>query len=491
MAKHVSFSLEKMLKGLDIAANAVGGTIGPKGRNVYLTETYGNKVTNDGVTIASKIVLEDPEEDAGAFVIRNVTGETNDKVGDGTTTTAILTQALIHACRERPENPMEIRSSLNEAAKGVYESLKAQSIPITSSDVERVALISAEDPTIAHIISEVTQKLGVKAVINVEDSKTLETDYEIVDGYEATVGFLSPYFADPKTGKATYTDVPVLVSERKVTNIIDISPLFEQFKKSNVPACVMVVDDIDDQMLGLFVANKMAGRFNALVIKAHGDTLKDIAGATGADLISNSTGITFQNVTLENLGQAKKVVSDAHKTLFLGDGEASKAYADIIEKDAENEPNQYLKKKIEERVAQLRGGIAVVRIAAPTDLEREYLKLKAEDAIKAVQAALEEGIVEGAGFALWSIAQKMEPKTIGESILKKTLISPTRKIIENGGEEYAEAMSKVGERRGVLASQGVVDPCKVERVALQNAVSAAGAFVTSFCIISDLSDAKK
>ena len=490
MSKLVSFgknAMEKMLCGLDTAADAVSGTIGPKGRNVYLQEIYGNKIVNDGVTIASKVVLKDPEEDMGAFVIRNATSQTNDDVGDGTTTTAILTQAIIHECLARPENPMEIRTSLNDAAETVYAQLKSQSVPITTEDIERVALISAEDPTIAHIISEVTQKLGVKAVINVEDAKTLETDYEIVDGYEAPVGFLSPYFSDPKTGKAVLTDVPVLVTDKKISNVIDIKPLFDQFAKESIGSCVIVCDDIENSMLGVLVTNKLQGRFNPLVIKAHGDILKDIEGATGATMVSDSTGVTFQSITTGQLGFAKSVISDQHKTLFLGDGIASKEYADVLERQVDTEPNQYIKKKIEERVAQLRGGIAVIRIAAPTDLEREYLKLKAEDAIKAVQAALEEGIVTGGGLALWDIAQNISTDTVGGIVLKKSLIAPARKIIENGGQDYTEIMSKPDDYK--LSLKDVSDPTKVERIALQNAVSAAGALITSFALITDIPDA--
>jgi len=500
MSKTVSFGkvgMDKLVKGMDIAAEAVGGTIGPKGRNAFIWDVYTPKITNDGVTVANKVILDDPEEDAGAYVIRNVTSQTNDDVGDGTTTTAVLTQAIIHACLERPENPMEVRTSLNEAVQKVFSALEATSTKITKDDIKRVALISAEDETLASIISEVTQKLGEKAVINVEDSKTLVTDYEIVDGYEAEAGYLSPYFADQKTGKATLTEVPVLVTDRKISNVADLKPLFEHFQKNGIGSCVIVCDDIDDTMLGVLVANKVTGKFQSLVIKAHGDTLRDIEGAVGAQRISASTGITFHGIKDEHFGFAKKVVADQHKTLFLGDGVAAKDYASILEKEFELEPNIYRKKKLEERIAQLRGGIAVLRIAASTDFEREYLKLKAEDAIKAVQSALAEGIVEGGGMALWRIAQSLEGKTIGEAILKKALTKPLRKIIENAGKDYAEIVMSLPEGKGYdakndtysnLIQEGIVDPAKVERKAVANAVSAAGTFCTTFVVLTDKKD---
>lgn len=498
MAKKVSFNREatdKLIKGLNTAADAVAGTVGPKGRNVYITETYGNKITNDGVTVANKIVLADPEEDAGAYVIRNVTGQQNDDVGDGTTTTAILTQAIIKACMERPENPMEIRQALNESVKKVFEQLKAQSKPITKEDVERVALISAEDPKLASIISQVVKELGEKAVINVEDSKTMETTYEIVDGYEAQAGYISPYFVtDTKTAKATFFDVLVLVVEKRISNVVDIAPLWKQFEQAGIGQCVIVCEDIDDAILRVLIANKIQGKFQSLVIRASGDVLKDIEGATGARAVG--TAASFQNIKLTDLGSATKVVADAHKTLFVSDH--GMAYADQLEATVESEPNMYRKEKLKERIAQLRGGVAILKVAASTDFEREYLKLKAEDAIKAVSSALEEGIVEGGGMALWRIAQSMGD-SLGEQILSKALRQPFRKIIENSGKDYAEVVAGLLPNMGWnaqnstysdLIADGIVDPAKVERKAVANAVSAAGTLITTFCLITDIPNDK-
>lgn len=499
--KKVSFgrkAIEKLLAGLDTAAEAVGGTIGPKGRNVFLWETYSPKITNDGVTVANKILLKDPEEDMGAYVIRNVCSQQNDDVGDGTTTTAILTQAIVHECLNRPENPMEIRNALNVSVQKVFDALKAQSKPITKDDAERVALISAEDPKLAHIISDIVKQLGEKAIISVEDSKTLETTYEIVDGYQAEAGYVSPYFiTDQKTAKATFVDVPVLVVEKRISNVVDIAPLFKQFEQAQVAQCVIVCEDIDDSILRMLIANKLQGKFQSLVIKASGDTLKDIEGATGARAVGSS-GVTFQSIKLSDLGQATKVVADAHKTLFVSD--AGTAYADQLEASLENEPNMYRKEKLKERIAELRGGVAILRIYADTDFEREYLKLKAEDAIKAVSAALEEGVVEGGGMALWRIGQTELTHSLGDGILKRALTTPLRKIIENAGHDYTEVISHLPQGMGWnaqndtysdLIAEGVVDPTKVERRAVANAVSAAGTLITTFCIVSDIPDEGK
>lgn len=483
-----------MLIGLDKAADAVGGTLGPKGLNVFIDSDMAPKITNDGSTIAGNIILGDKLENAGAYLIRNTSSQTNDDAGDGTTTTAVLLQALVHECLKRPENAMEIKASLKTAGEKVLSLLVKRSVKITQKDVEKVALISAEHKELALLITEIVKRLGEKAVINVEDSKTFSTDYEIVDGYEAPVGFMSPHFVnEKKSGKAVYQDVPVLVSEKKLSNLQDIAPLFEEFKKQNISSCVIVCDDIDDSLLGVLVMNKNIGTFNSLVIRATGDTLRDIEGAAGATMVSSSSGVTLQNIKLEHLGKAKKIVCDANKTLFLGDGLAAKIYAHDLERRAENEPNMYVQKKMRERVAQLRGGVAVLRVGAPTDFEREYLKFKAEDAVKAVQAALAEGVVEGGGLVLWRIAQEMKPKTVGEEILKKALTAPFRKILENAGKDYAEVVSAMPEGMGYdakndtyvpMIKSGLIDPAKVERCALENAVSAASTFITTFAVIT-------
>lgn len=498
MAKDVLFrkpAMEKMLKGLDTAADAVSGTIGPKGLNVYFDTDMGPEITNDGATVASRVLLSDPHEDAGAYIIRNATGQTNDDAGDGTTTTAVLTQAIIHECLARPENASFIKESLNKAGKKMLKNLAKLSKPVKPEDVERVAYISAESREIAKMLADIIKKLGNKAVISVEDSKTFVTDYEIVDGYEANVGFMSPHFINErKSGKAVYTDIPVLVTEKKIQNIADISPLFEKFKEGGITQCVIACDDIEDSMLGVFVGNKNMGSFNSLVIRATGDTLKDIEGVTGAKRVSDATGVSFKSLGLEHLGRAKKIISDANKTIILGNGAVSKKYASLLEFGLENEKNMYLKEALTQRIARLRGGVATLRIAAPTDPERIYLRRKAEDAVKATLAALEEGVVEGGGMTLWRLATALKPKTVGEEILKKALTAPLRKIIANSGKDYSEIIAplaidnKLGydaknDKTVDMHKEGILDPSKVTRCALENAISIASTFITTFCVI--------
>lgn len=497
MTKDVSFgdeAMKKMLKGLDKAAEAVNGTLGPKGLNVFIDGGI-PKITNDGATIANEVVLSDKLENAGAYIIRNTSSQTNDDVGDGTTTTSVLVQALVHECLKRPENPMEIKESLKVAGDKILKILAKKSIKIKKEDIEKVALIASENKELAKLITEIINKLGEKAVINVEDSKTFATEYEIVDGYEAHVGFISPHFInDKKSGRAIYENIYVLVSEKKISNVQDIAPVFELFKKELISSCVIVCDDIEDSMIGMFVVNKNIGSFNTLIVRASGSLLKDIEGAVGARAVSDANGVTFGNIQLEDLGKAKKIVCDANKTLFLGNSIRTQLYAETLEKQAEAEPNMYVAKKLRERIAKLRGGVAVLKVGAPTDFERDYLRLKAEDAVKAVQAALEEGVVEGGGMTFWKIAQEMDPKTPGEEILKKALTSPLKKIIENSGKDYAEIIKEMPDGQGYdakldrytnLLESGIIDPSKVERCVLENAVSAASTFITTAAIITE------
>lgn len=503
MSKKVSFgktAKDSMLKGLDLAADSVSGTFGPKGRNVYLMDSLLPTITNDGVTIANKINLADPEEDSGAYVIRNVSSQQNDDVGDGTTTVSILTQAIIHECLKRPENPMEVRQSLKVAGDKVLKALAEKSIAIKDEDIEKVAFISSEDATISRLITEIIHKLGKEAVVNVEDSKTFETDYEIVDGYEAHVGFMSPHFVtDKKSNRAIYENIPVLVSQKKISSIQDITPIFELFKKEGISSCVIVCEDIEDSILGILVQNKLMGTFQSLVVRATGWLLEDIEGVTGATAISDSSGITFKNFELGHLGRAKKIVCNANTTLFVNDTESGKNHAQFLDIQADNDPNQYSAKQLRKRAAKLRGGIATLRIGAPTDFERDYLRLKAEDSVKAVQAALAEGIVEGGGMTLWRLAQEIKPETVGEEILKKALTSPLKKIIENAGKDYTEIIKDLPEGMGYnakedtyenLIEKGIIDPSKVERCALENAVSSASTFISTFAVITDIKDEK-
>lgn len=503
MNKEISFSpMVRMLKGFNIAADIVTGTLGPKGRNVYVDDPMQPKFTNDGATIATQVVLKDKLENAGAKILKNTCGQTNDDAGDGTTTTAVLVQAIVKECLARPENPMEIRESLLQAKNKIVSLIKKSANPIDIKDIKKVTLISAENDVLATKISEIINKVGKDAVITVEDSLDFNTTYDLVNGYEANCGFASNAFiTEAKRARCVMQDVPVFVTEKKISAIQDISPLFEKFQKNGITSCVIVCDDIENSMLGVFVASKMTGKFNAVVIRASGDALKDIEAAVGAKRVSDETGLSFQNVDLEHLGKVKKIISDANKTLFIpAETSNAKEYATFLEKFVREEPNMYIKQRLQKRIAQLRGGIAVLKIGGQ-DFEREYLKDKADDAIKASKSALEEGVVEGGGMCLWRISQQIRPKTVGEIILKNALTAPFKKIISNAGKEYADIISDLTLAQQVednpigydakldeyvaLIVNGIIDPAKVERCSLENAIANAAQFITMFASITD------
>ena len=504
MNKEVNFEKNaqtKIVEGIDITANAVGGTLGPKGRNVYIDHPSQPKWTNDGATIATNVVLKDPLQNVGAKLVKNCCGQTNDDAGDGTTTTAVLLQALVHESLKRPENPMEIRQSLLEAGQKVVKEIKKKSLKIDKKDIKKVALISAENDGIASAISNVINEMGTDASITVEDAYDGLISYEIGEGYEAGVGFMDSAFVNQtKRAQCVMNDVPVLVTDKKISAMTDIAPLWNKFKTKGISNCVIVCDDIENAMLGVFIVNKKLGNFNALVIRATGDLLKDIEAAVGATRVSDTTGLTFQMVDESHLGHCKKVVSDSNKTLFIpSDYSMAKTYAKNLEKVMKDEPNMYLQERLKRRISQLRGGIAVLKIGA-SDFEREYLKDKADDAIKASKSALEEGIVEGGGMCLWRIASEMNPKTIGEEIFKKALTAPLRKIIENAGKDYAEIIKNMPDSFGYdakydecipLIANGIIDPAKVERCAVENATANTAQFITGFCAITDLIEEKK
>jgi len=495
-------NFEKLLTGFNLACSTIGSTLGPKGRNVYIDHDMSPIINNDGATIARYMDLPDKLENMGAKLVRNTCGQTNDDAGDGTTTTAVLLQAIVKYAIERPENPMEVRRSLLDAGKKILPLIKKQSIAIKKDDVKKVALISAEDEEIAEAVTQITNKLGKDACVAVEDSTDGKISYEIAEGYEAQCGFLHPEFVtDKDRALAILTDVPVLVTESKISTISDIQVFFNQCNDNGISQAVIVCDDIEDVILGVFVANKKLGRFNPIVIRATGDVLKDIEACVGATRVSKTSGVTFQTLDVKkHLGRCKKVISSANSTIFLPkDVSLSIKYSNFLQKFANEERNMFIKERLERRIAQLRGGIAILKVGSPTDYDREYLKLKAEDAIKAVKSALEEGVVEGGGMCLWRIAQEIKGKTIGELILKKALTAPLRKIIENAGEDYTDIVRNISDifgydakNRGFcdLVKAGIIDPAKVERFALENSIYNAGQFITISASIYDYVEKK-
>lgn len=499
MSKEIFFNksaFERLLEGLDETADAVTGTLGPKGRNVFIDDPMLPHITNDGATIANSISFDDRFKNLGSWVVRNTSAQTNDDAGDGTTTTALLLQEIIHRSLERPENPMVIKNSLQEACKKIVGLLKEVSKPISIEDIKKVALISSENEEIAQIVTDIITKVGKSGVIVVEESKTFETSSEIQEGYEANVGFASSYFANDVTGtKAIYENVPVLVAQKRISTVLDIKPLFDQLKKAEEAKIVIVCEDIDPSILGMLVMNKMQGQ-GIVVIKASGPNLEDIAATVGATMISDSTGVGFDKLDItKHLGIADKITSGEKKTLFVAKTPEGEELANRLREQAENCQNQYEKEVLVKRVAKLTGGIAVIKIGAATDLDRVYKKHKTDDTVAAVKAALEEGIVEGGGMALWRIAHNLEPKTIGEEILKDSLTAPLKKICENSGKKYDEVVIKMPEGKGYdakndcyvdMLESDIIDPTKVERVALENAVSNSSLFITSHAAIVDV-----
>lgn len=499
MSKQVLFkkkALNKILKGLDITADAVISTLGPKGRNVMLSDSILPHITNDGHTVANSISLEDPFEDLGCWLVKNTCAQTNEDVGDATTTTAALLKKAVHKSLKRNESPVMIKNSLQEACKKVVEKLKDLSKPIELEDIRKVALISSENEEIADIVSEVITKVGKEGVVVVEESRTYQTSYEIQEGYELNAGFTSPYFANDKTStKAEYENIPVLCSQKKISTIQDIKPLFDQLDAVKKSEIVIVCEDIDPQILGVLVMNKLQGRLGIVVIKTIGTQLEDIAAITGATLISDTTGVGFDKIDInKHLGLADKFTCTEKKSLFVAKTPEGEALANRLKEQVLIINNQFEKEAITKRIAKLTGGIAVIKIGAITDLDRVYKKDKTDDTVAAVKAALAEGVVEGGGMALWRIAKEMKPKTVGEKILKKVLKFPLKQLCKNAGKNYWKIIWNMPKGMGYdakndkyvnMIESDIIDPTKAERVALENAISNTSVFITTTAAICE------
>ena len=490
MSTELTFSpLSEMAKGAIQACNAATGTLGPKGLNAYIDDAMVPKITNDGFTIISKIELNDKLQNMGVKIVKSATARTVDEAGDGTTTTAVLLKATIEEAMKRPENPMIVRASIREALPKVLKAIEKTAKKIDKKDIKSVVMISAEDETLATAISNIINKMGDNPRVDIEDSSDNSTSYEMTDGYEAHVGFMSMDFVTEKTrARCIMQDVGVFVTDKKISTIGDVQPLFKMLGDNAISKIVIVCDDIDNAVLGQFILNKRMGVLSSCVIRAQGDVLKDIEACVGAKRVSDSTGVSFQNITTDCLGYCKKITVDAKRTLFVAsDLSKSKQYAIALEKEGREERNQFVRDRIMRRVSQLRGGIAVLRIGGP-NFNREYLKDKADDAVKAAKSALEEGVVEGGGMCLYRVGEAMNPKTIGEQILKKILSAPLRTIIENCGLDYTEIVKNMPEGMGydarkniytTMVESGIIDPAKVERVSLINAIHDATDLITS------------
>ncbi len=505
--KQITFTpqdkLGGILKGLNKVADAVAGTIGPKGRNVIIDDQYQPKFTNDGHTIAHSLTFKDKWENIGAWLVRNACSKTNDDAGDGTSTTAVLLQSVVQASLSRPENSAEIRSSLLETSEYLVSKLKEVSKPIELKDIKKVALISAENEELAELVTSTIQEVGEKGVIVVEESKTFETKKEIQNGYEALAGFMSPYLANNQAGTICSQDnVAVLCSQLKISTLSDIAPLFKQMEEAKMNKLAIVCEDIDPQILGILVANKMNGILSVNVIKLIGTQLEDVAAVTGASLLSDATGVNFGNINIsEHLGLAEKITSDSKKTLFIAKSPKGKELANRLQASLSIITSEYEAEQVRQRIGKLTGGIAVIRVGGKTDADRIYRKHKIDDTVAACKAALAEGVVEGGGMCLWRLAKQLEGKTIGEQILKEALKAPLKKILENAALDYSDIVSGFDGTNGYdvrkgeycnLVESGIIDPTKVERLSLETAISNAAYFISAHAaIVDDVEEAKK
>jgi len=521
MSKQIAFSEEarkKLQSGINQLADTVKITLGPKGRNVVLDKGFGAPtITNDGVTIAKEIDLENKFEDMGAQLIKEVASKTNDVAGDGTTTATLLTQAMINAGVKNVAagaNPMEIRRGIEKATERVVTAIKKNSKEVSGKEeIAQVASISAGDEEIGKLISEVMDMVGKDGVITVEESNTLGFEKEVVEGMQFDNGYISLYMVTDAASMKSVLDNPyILLTDKKISTIQEILPLLESLSTSGKKELVIIAEDIEGEALATLVVNKLRGAINVLAVKAPGfgdrraEMLEDIAILTGGQVISGDTGSKLEDTKIEMLGQARKVESDKENTTIIeGKGEKKAIDARIaqIKKQVEKTSSDYDKEKLEERLAKLSGGVGVIKVGAATEVELKERKFKVEDAVEATKAATEEGIVAGGGVAFIDAIAELAnipvsgDEAIGVEIVKKALEMPMRQIAENAGVEGSIVINNVrkmkagegydaaADRYGDMVSFGIVDPAKVSRSAIQNAASVAALVLTTEAVVAE------
>ncbi|RKD22589.1 chaperonin GroL [Ammoniphilus oxalaticus] len=520
MAKDILFSEDarrSMLRGVDTLADAVKVTLGPKGRNVVLEKKFGSPlITNDGVTIAKEIELEDAFENMGAQLVKEVATKTNDVAGDGTTTATVLAQAMIREGLKNVTsgaNPMVIRRGIEKAVRAAVEEIQKISKTVeTKESVAQVAAISAADDEIGQLIAEAMEKVGREGVITVEESRGFNTELDVVEGMEFDRGYVSPYMiTDTDKMEAVLEDPYILITDKKITNIQEILPVLEKVVQQGKPILI-IAEDLEGEALATLVVNKLRGTFNAVAVKAPGfgdrrkAMLEDIAILTGGQLITEDLGLDLKGATLQHLGTASRVVvSKENTTIVEGAGETANIESRVsqIRAEMENTTSEFDKEKLQERLAKLAGGVAVIKVGAATETELKEKKLRIEDALNATRAAVEEGIVSGGGTALINVIKAVEAveaegdEATGVSIVLRALEEPVRIISNNAGLEgsvIVEHLKK--EEIGVgfdaatgkwvnMIEAGIVDPAKVTRSALQNAASVAAMLLTTEAVIAD------
>ncbi|KZL93382.1 chaperonin GroEL [Clostridium magnum] len=522
MAKSILFSEEarrSMQAGVDKLANTVKITLGPKGRNVVLDKKFGAPlITNDGVTIAREIELEDPYENMGAQLVKEVATKTNDVAGDGTTTATLLAQAIIREGLKNVtagSNPMLIRQGIKIAVEKAVEEIKKISRPVEGKeDIARVAAISAADPEIGKLIADAMEKVGNEGVITVEESKSMGTELDVVEGMQFDRGYLSPYMVtDTEKMEASIDDAYILITDKKISNIQDILPVLEQIVQQG-KKLLIISEDIEGEALATLVVNKLRGTFTCIGVKAPGfgdrrkEMLQDIAILTGGEVISEELGRDLKEATIEMLGRAESVkVSKENTTIVNGKGDKTAIHNRVaqIRKQVEETTSDFDREKLQERLAKLAGGVAVIKVGAATETELKERKLRIEDALAATKAAVEEGIVAGGGTAYVNAINEVAKLTsdvvdvkVGIDIIKKALEEPVRQIATNAGVEGSVIIEKVrNSEAGIgydalhdtyvnMLKDGIVDPTKVTRSALQNAASVAATFLTTEAAVVDI-----
>jgi chaperonin GroEL len=537
MAKQIVHGEESraaILRGVNQLADAVKITLGPKGRNVVLDKKYGSPtITKDGVTVAKEIELKDARENMGAQMVREVASKTSDVAGDGTTTATVLAQAIFREGVKTVAagaNPMALKRGIDKAVERATREIKKMSKPVTGDMIAQVGTISANgDHSIGELIAEAMDKVGKDGVITVEESKTMETALEVVEGMQFDRGYLSPYFiTDAETMKAVLENPVILLSEKKISAMRDMLPILEQVAKLGKPILI-IAEDVEGEALATLVVNRLRGTINVAAVKAPGfgdrrkAILEDIAVLTGGKVISEDLGIKLENVKLEDLGSARRVTIDKENTTIIdGGGETSDLHGRVktLKAQIEDSTSDYDREKLQERLAKLVGGVAIIRVGAATETELNEKKARVEDAMHATRAAVEEGIVPGGGVVYIRAAKALdkfklfeenenEPagdadEQIGVNIVKRALEEPLRQIVSNAGKEGAVIVEKVRleknpnigynavtEKFEDLVAAGVIDPAKVTRCALQNAASIAGLMLTTEALISELPEDDK
>src|SRR4051812_2182181 len=526
MAKQIVYaenSRQAILRGVNQLADAVKVTLGPKGRNVVLEKKFGGPtITKDGVTVAKEIELKDPLENMGAQMVREVASKTSDIAGDGTTTATILAQAIFREGVKSVAagaNPMALKRGVEQAVERVVEEVKKFSKPVSGSAIAQVGSISANgDATIGTTIAEAMQKVGKDGVITVEESKTMNTELQTVDGMQFDRGYLSPYFvSDPDRMEAVLEDPYILIHEKKISNMKDLLPLLEQIARAGRPLLI-IAEEVEGEALATLVVNKLRGTLNAAAVKAPGfgdrrkAMLDDIAILTGGKSIMEETGIKLEGVRLEDLGRAKRVTVDKDNTTIVDGAGTQKTIEGRIKQlraQIDETTSDYDREKLQERLAKLAGGVAVIKVGAATETEMKEKKARVEDALHATRAAVEEGIVPGGGVALLRASRALKGYTIegdeqiGVTIVKRACEEPLRQIVSNSGTEGAIVVDKVRENDNPnygynaasdtyedLVVAGVIDPTKVTRTALQNAASIASLMLTTEAMIAEIPEKK-